>query len=293
MKFPLPKQSSISSRLALGSLLATTTVGIALGSTIAVDSATQRALHIQRLSGRVTTLAGGRKNAQLGDRLTTAGHGIITGRRSSANLSIDGGSGSIAVAQNTRMTVQQLSVSSTGGYVTVLDVPRGQARVQVPPFTNPSSRLELHTPSGVTAVRGTTFGVSVSEEGKTSVATVEGKVDAIAQSVTVPVEAGMVSIIRPGETPTPAQPLDRELDIQWTAYEWRDNQLLHIEGKINPANALLVADEEITTDRTGYFKTDISLKKRTHLVIATVKNPMGETRHHRLFRWLAHRDSSS
>ncbi|MBX2862932.1 MAG: FecR family protein [Leptolyngbyaceae cyanobacterium MAG.088] len=292
MKFSLPKQSRLSKNVALGSLLAATTLGISFASTITANSATQRTLHVQRLSGRVTTLAGGRKNAQVGDRLTAAGHSIATGYRSSANLRIDGGSGSIAVAQNTHMIVEQLSVSSSGGHVTVLDVPRGQARVQVPPFTNPSSRLELHTPSGVAAVRGTDFGVVVSEDGKTGIATLEGKVEASAQSVAVPVEAGMVSIIRPGETPTPAKPLDRELDIQWTLYEWRDKQL-HIEGKINPANTLLVAGEDITIGRTGYFKADIPLKKRTHRVIATVKNPMGETRRHRLFHWLAHHNFDS
>jgi hypothetical protein len=287
MKLCLPKQPKFSSRLVLSSVLAATTVGISLVSTLDAESATRRALHVRRFSGRVTTLVGGSKNTQVGDRLTTTGHGIITGRRSSANLAIDAGSSSVAVAQNTHLTVKRLSVLSDGAHVTILDVPRGQARVQVRPFTNPNSRLELHTPSGVAAVRGTIFGVSVSEEGKTGVATLEGKVEASAQSVVVPVEAGEVSIIRPGEPPTPAQPLDRDLDIQWTGYEWRDNQL-YIEGRINPANTLLVADNEIPIDRTGRFKAEISLAKRTHRVIAIVKNPMEETRNHRLFRWLAH-----
>ena len=282
-----PKRPPLASRLALGSLLVATTLGISLVPILDAESAVRRALHVRRSSGTVTTVNGQWKRTQSGDRLTARGHGIITGYRSSANLSIDGGSGSISVAQNTHMKVQQLSVASAGGHVTVIDVPRGQARVRVRPFTNPSSRFELHTPSGVAAVRGTDFGVSVSEDGKTGVATLEGRVDASAQSVAVPVEAGMVSIIRPGETPSPAQPLDRELDIQWTLYEWRDNRL-HIEGHINPANALLVAEEEISVNRAGYFKADLPLKKRTHRVIATVKNPMGETRDHRLFRWIAH-----
>ena len=285
MKMCLPQRPQLAGRLALGSLLVATTLGISLAP--AAESAARRSLNVRRFSGTVTTISGQWKRTRSGDRLTAAGHGIITGHRSSANLSIDGGSGSIAVAQNTHMTIKQLSVSSAGGHVTVLDVPRGQARVQVRPFTNPSSRLELHTPSGVAAVRGTTFGVSVSEDGKTGVATLEGKVEASAQSVEVPVDAGMVSIIHPGEPPTPAQPLDRTLDIQWKLYEWRDNRL-YLEGKINPANTLLVAENEISINRTGYFKADIPLQKRTHRVIAAVKNPMGETRNHRLFRWIAH-----
>lgn len=287
MKTFLPKRPKLSGRLVLSSLLAVTTLGVSLSLTSEAESAVTRALHVRRSSGTVTTINGQWKRTQAGDRLTAAGHGIITGHRSSANLSIDGGSGSVSVAQNTRMTIQQLSVSSRGGHVTVLDVPRGQARVQVRPFSNPSSRLELHTPSGVAAVRGTVFGVSVSENGKMGIATLEGKVEASAQSVEVPVEPGMVSIIHPGETPTPAQPLDRTLDIEWKLFEWRGNRL-YVEGKIDSANSLLVAANEIPVGRTGYFKADFPLSKRTHRVIAIVQNPMGETRNHRIFRWIAH-----
>ncbi|NEQ52362.1 MAG: FecR domain-containing protein [Leptolyngbya sp. SIO3F4] len=287
MKLCFSKSSKLSKRLALSSLLIGTTLGISFTPASDAESAARRSLNVRRFSGTVTTIAERRKRTQSGDRLTAAGHGLITSRHSSANLSIDGGSGSIAVAQNTQMTVRQLSVLSNGAHITVLDVPRGQARVQVRPFTNPSSRFELHTPSGVAGVRGTEFGVSVSEDGKTGIATLEGKVEASAQSVAVPVEAGMVSIIRPGETPTPAKPLDRELDIKWTLYEWRDNRL-YVEGKINPANSLFVAKEEISINHAGQFKTDIPLRKRTHRVTATVRNPMGETRNHRLFRWISH-----
>ncbi|MEA5466182.1 FecR family protein [Leptothoe sp. PORK10 BA2] len=271
----------------LSSLLAVTTFGLSLASTFEAESAVRRALHVRRTSGTVTTVNGQQRRTQVGDQLTASGHGLITGHRSSANLAIDGGSGSVSVAQNTQMTIQQLSVSSRGGHVTVLDVPRGQARVQVPTFTNPSSRLELHTPSGVAAVRGTVFGVSVSENGKTGIATLEGKVEASAQSVKVPVAPGMVSIIHPGEAPTPARPLDRTLEIQWNLFEWRGNRL-YVEGKIDSANSLLVAENEISVDRHGYFKSDFPLSKSTHRVIATVQNPMGETRDHRLFRWIVH-----
>ncbi|MEM9805424.1 MAG: FecR family protein [Cyanobacteria bacterium P01_D01_bin.56] len=287
MKIARSRQLNFPARLALGSLLTATTFSLALAPTLEAESAVRRALHVRRSSGVVTTLAGYRKRTQPGDRLTAVGHSIITGHRSSANLRIDGGSGSIAVAQNTQMTVERLSVLSNGAHVTVLDVPRGQARVQVRPFTNPSSRFELHTPSGVAAVRGTEFGVSVSEGGKMGVATLEGKVDASAQSVDVPVEAGMVSVIRPGETPTPAQPLDRTLDIRWELYEWRDNRL-YVEGHVDSANLLFVAGTEMPIDRSGYFKADIPLQKRTHRVKASVQNPVGETRNHQLFRWLAH-----
>ncbi|MEM9978525.1 MAG: FecR family protein, partial [Cyanobacteria bacterium P01_D01_bin.2] len=166
---------------------------------------------------------------------------------------------------------------------------RGQARLQVRRFNNPNSRLELHTPSGVAAVRGTVFGVSVDEDGQTSVATLEGQVEASAQNVAVPVDAGMVSIIYPGEPPTSPQSLDRELDIQWQTYEWREDHF-YMAGWIDPANTLMVMGDEISTTRTGYFAKKVFLADRSHRVMLTVQNAMGEARIYELLPWLSNDD---
>ena len=274
-------------RLALSSLLVATTVSIPFAQGLRAQSVPGRWLQVERFSGTVTTRTGNSKNAQKGDRLSAVGHSLVTGNRSSANLSVDSGIGSVAVAQNTRITIQQLSVLPDGARVTVLDIPQGQARAQVRPFSNPNSRLELHTPSGTAAVRGTIFGVSVAKDGRTGIATLEGQVEASAQSVSVPVDAGMVSIVRPGEPPTPARTLDRDLDIQWHTHEWQSDHL-YISGRIDAANTLFVDEQEITTSRAGYFEDKIPLARRRHRVLATVQNPVGETRDHSLFRWLAH-----
>lgn len=273
-------------RLALSSFVAVATLSIPLAQNIAAQSVPGRWLQLERFSGAVTILTSNRKTAQKGDRLSAVGHTLVTGNRSSANLSMDAGIGSVAVAQNSRMTIQQLSVLPDGARVTVLDVPRGQARVQVRPFTNPNSRLELRTPSGVAAVRGTIFGVSVAEDGKMSVGTLEGQVDASAQSVSVPVDAGMVSIIRPGEPPTPAQALDRKLGIKWHGYEWQPDHL-YISGRIDAANTLLVMGKEIPISRAGYFEKRIPLAQHMYRARIVVQNSVGETRTHNLFRWLA------
>ena len=280
---PIP-QPTLFKRLA-GALVVATTLGIAAVPALQAQT-TGGWLQVQRVSGSVTTLIGRRKSTQVGDRLSAVGHGLVTGNRSSANLSLDEGIGSIAVAQNTQVRVEQLSVLSDGARVTVLDVPRGQARLQVRRFTNPNSRLELHTPSGVAAVRGTVFGVSVDEDGQTSVATLEGQVEASAQNVAVPVDAGMVSIIHPGEPPTSPQSLDRKLDIQWQTYEWR-NDHFYVAGWIDRANTLMVMGDEIATTRTGYFAKKVFLADRSQQVMLTVQNPMGETRMHSLLPWLA------
>ncbi|MEA5466181.1 FecR domain-containing protein [Leptothoe sp. PORK10 BA2] len=242
----------------------------------------RRWLKIQRISGDVTTITAQRKRASVGDQLTSIGHGLITGPSSTAHLAVDDGIASLAVAQNTQMTIQQLSVLPDGGRVTVLDVPQGQVRFQVRQFTNPNSRLELRTPSGVAAVRGTNFGISVNQEGQTNVAALEGQVEAGAQGSRVAVNPGQVSIIYPGSAPTEAQDLDRELDIRWQDYEWREEGF-YMAGFVDAANLLWVNDQQIPVDRAGYFDQIISAVRYRRVVSIMVQNPMGETRIHRVF----------
>ncbi|MEM9004157.1 MAG: FecR domain-containing protein [Cyanobacteria bacterium P01_F01_bin.86] len=271
-------------RFALGSLLVTTAIGAYSFAALKVQAIEGRWLQVERIAGDVTIQTNSQREAQVGDRLSAIGHGTVTGRQSSANFAIDSGIGSLAVAQNTQMTVQRLATLSDGARVTILDVPRGQVRMQVRPFSNPNSRLELHTPAGVAAVRGTEFGVAVNEDGKTSIATLEGQVEASAQSVTVPVNAGFVSIVHPGEAPTPARPLDRELAIQWQTQERRGRRL-HISGRINTANALFRNETEIAVSRTGYFELVVPLASPNRSTVLTVKNPLGESRTHRIRPW--------
>ena len=270
-------------RLALSSLLLAANLNI-IGAAVFQARATAAWLQVERLAGTVSIHTSGQRSARVGDRLSAVGQGMSTGSGSSANLSLDNGIGSVAVAQNTRMTIQRLSTLADGARVTILDVSRGQARLQVRSYSNPNSRLELHTPSGVAAVRGTEFGVAVAEDGKTSIATLEGQVEAISQGVDVPVDAGLASIIRPGEPPTPPLPLDRELEIQWRLQMRRGNQLI-MAGQIDAANTLLFGEDEIAISRTGNFELDLPLSDRHRTLTLTVRNPMGESRIHRLHTW--------
>ncbi|NEQ52363.1 MAG: FecR domain-containing protein [Leptolyngbya sp. SIO3F4] len=268
-------------RRQFGGLMTATTLGVLLKpqNLLANSSYSRRWLRIQRLSGDVTTVTGQSKRARVGDYLDSIGHGLVTGHRSTAHLAIDDGIASVAIAQNTRITIQQLSVLRDGARITVLDVPQGQARFQVRQFTNPQSRLELRTPSGVTAVRGTTFGVSVNQQGQTNVATLEGQVEAGAQGVSVAVNAGKVSIIYPGAAPTTARDLDRDLDIRWNDVEWRDEEF-YMAGYTDSANILWVNDQEISVDRAGYFEQTIPFYRQRRVVSVIVQNPLGETHTH-------------
>ena len=242
-----------------------------------------RWLEVRRFSGGVTVQTDRSRTAWVGARLTQAGHGVTTGSRSTSTLAADLNIGTVTLSQNTRMTVQRLALLRNGGRVTILRVHRGQARMQARAMNNPSSRLELHTPSGVASVRGTDFGVAVEESGKTNIATLDGRVEAIAQGESVSVEPGLVSVINPGEPPTPPFTLDRALALR-TISETRRGTAIYLVGQVDSANNLLreYGDErvEIPVDRSGFFEATIPFDEARDEVVFVVRNAMGETRRH-------------
>ena len=190
------------------------------------------------------------KLEQVGDRLTT-------GDESSATLAVDTGIGYVMMAENTDMSVQELSVTASGGRVTRLNITTGQARLQVRPFLNPESELEIRTPAGVSGVRGTEFGVGVTPSGQTGVATMEGKVDASAQGVTVIINEGYQSLIVPGFPPTPPVPITDNVEIDITRLHRIDRNLVRIAGRIDPFSQLTVNDEVQDVNSEGWFNITV------------------------------------
>lgn len=243
-----------------------------------------RWLEVNRVSGQVSYQRPGSQPARVGNRLDAPGQGITTGANSSASLAVDNNIGTIAVAANSQLVIRQISSLANGAQVTLLDLPRGQARLQVRRFTNPDSRLELRTPSGLAAVRGTEFGVSVTDTGQTAVGTLEGVVEASAQGQSVQLGAGLVSVIRPGEAPTAPQPLDRDLALNLTAH-YRRGRVVYLQGQINPTNRLLLDGTDIVVTPSGRFSTTVVLPSANRGVTLTVANALGESRDYRIRGW--------
>ncbi len=245
-----------------------------------------RYLEVNRLSGSVTYRRN--RSARVGDRLTAAGHSLTTGGRSSVILNVDFGIGTITVAENTHLVVARLDILQDGAYVTVVRVDRGQARIQTRPFTNVNSRLELHTPTGVASVRGTDFGVNVSQAkdtmGKTGVGTLSGLVGTIAQGETVEVGGGQATLVLPGEAPGSLLELDRALSLDLTEIARRGRNL-NLRGSTNPTNTLLVDGEEIPLGPTGRFDTQYALPHRDSSITLQVRNPLGEVRDYHFPGW--------
>lgn len=234
-----------------------------------------RWLEVRQVQGAVTLIQGQTtRAAKNGDRLQAVGDGVQTAANSTTVLAVDTGVGFVRVSEKTNLRVQQLEKLPDGGQITRLQITGGQARLQVRKFTNPNSRLEIQSPAGLSAVRGTEFGVSIQPDGKTGVATLEGKVAAIAQGATVPIAAGFQSLVIPGEAPTPPTPLREDTSLQLQLLEAVGNNQARMAGRVDVVNLVLVNDQPLSLDRNGEFDVRVPLP-RDRRIQATVTTPLG------------------
>ncbi len=248
--------------------------------TVRVD----RWLAVQQLSGQVTYQPPGKSRpAKTGDRLQAAGDQITTGQRSGVVLAVDTGVGSVQMAENTQLKVRSLGVAPDNGRITLLEVPYGQARLQLRRFTHSGSRLEIQTPAGVSAVRGTVFGMTVQPSGKTGLATLSGGVTTTAQGKTVLVSGGYQNLLIPGEPPSPAVPLrnDTELRYQLQRQIQAGIRKLRLTGQVDPVNLVLIAGVSQATDRDGNFSLFLPVVS-SQLLLVTVITPLGQQQVHQL-----------
>lgn len=211
---------------------------------------------------------------QVGDRLTT-------GDDSSATLAVDTGIGYVTLAENTDLSVQELSITPNGGRVTRLNIVSGQARLQVRPFLNPDSELEIRTPAGVSGVRGTQFSVDVTPKGQTGVMTTEGQVDASAQGVTVLIDAGYQSLIVPGYPPTPPVPITNDVSIDITGIMPIDRNLVRVMGQIDPFSQLVIDNERQDVNAQGWFDVIVPRPDDDRIPV-TVSTPLDKEKNYEL-----------
>jgi FecR protein len=235
-----------------------------------------RWLQVQTLSGSVTFQQGKTsKAAQLGTRLEAIGDTLTTGKSSSASLAVDTGIGTVNLAESTTIQVNRMETLPSGGMVTLLKILGGQARLQLRPFSNPDSRLEIETPAGISGVRGTVFGVSVQPDGTTGVATLEGRVVAEAQGQSVSIDAGLQSLIVPGQPPTPPTALQENTHLNLISLNLIRRSTVEIVGQIDAVNLLVIETEVQNVDRNGVFTLQRSLP-RDRRIAATVITPLGK-----------------
>lgn len=237
-----------------------------------------RWLEVHSLVGTATIVSaeGTNSSVEQGDRFGNVGDRLITADESRSVLSVDTSVGFIDVFENTDLQVQELRTTGDGGKVTTLRVHQGQARLRVRPFTHDSSELEIQTPAGWSAVRGTEFGVTVHPDGKTGVATLEGQIVSRAQGQEVSVNPGFQTLIIPGEPPTAPSPIDEIKATRLTPYviERVDAQNVRFSGNIDPVSLLIIDNESQVVERNGDFEVVIPFANNTPIE-ATVVTPLG------------------
>lgn len=104
-----------------------------------------------------------------GTRLQVGPDGFVTVRLADGSV--------VKVSAQSDVQLRQLRRRGRAGSVqSVVEIQRGSVESSVAPSTDASRRFEVRTPRAVTSVRGTRFGVALSESGDTTAAVLQGAV---------------------------------------------------------------------------------------------------------------------
>jgi len=250
-----------------------------VASQSSIDVRVDRWLSVESLTGQVEYLsAQSQRSAQVGDYLINVDDGIKTGEDSSSTLRVDTGIGTITLLDNTELRIQRLDFAPDNGRITHLYVSQGNVRVNLRRFSHPGSEFDIETPSGVSGVRGTEFGVIVHpEDSRTGIATQSGAVYAAAQAVTVTVPDGFQTLIRPGEPPLDPTPIPAEPTFTYRIdyLVEGDQRRIELIGKIDPINQVYVDEILQSLNEVGEFRYAV-LPYRGATVRVRVVTPLGD-----------------
>ena len=283
----------------------------------AQGTAAGRSLEIKEIRGTVTFKG---RPAVVGDQLLANGDEIITGSNSTARLAIDNNTGIVEVGEKTAVRISDLSSSASGEKDTAIFVSRGRVRLSIgktaatTPATNSSTiilpnqiaalntfsgiaetsqiaqqkksprtaPIRVETPEGVAGVRGTSFGVSVGPDGKTSVETIEGAVGVSGRTDSeVVVTRGNTTTIFPQTSPVAPSASPRLAQLKVRSLLRFSGNIYHLSGQINPIDIIYVNNQAIKIDRQGNFKIQGILPPSRRLNIV-VRGPSVTERHYSL-----------
>lgn len=243
-----------------------------------IDVRVERWISVIQVSGDVKYLSSdGARSANVNDRLTTVGDGIRTGANATSTLEVDTGIGTIELRENTEITVQSLTTAADNGKITHLYVSQGGVVLNLRRFNHRGSELEIETPSGVSGVRGTEFGLHVHPDGATGVATRTGEVYVEAQAVEVALKEGFQTLIRPGEPPLEPTPLPTEPSFDYTVeYVIRGGiRRLALVGTVDPVNYCFIAGEQQRLGPDGGFIYEVPAVRGAEVNVIVI-TPLGD-----------------
>ncbi|EAW38968.1 hypothetical protein L8106_01597 [Lyngbya sp. PCC 8106] len=244
-------------------------IAVADPITETVQRLQSRGLTIEEINGYSVTLNG--KPAQVGDILQV-GDQINTGQNTIVNLRVDSYIGLVELAENTTVEVKILSGEAgiNPNQITVLSVTAGQVRLSVSRFVSSpfwsetipenqrqtsvtNSPFRIETPTTIIGVRGTTFGVNVSPDGKTAIHTIEGTVGVVNAGEEVRLEKGQVAIVNPAEKPTPIDNIPPISQLRVRSLTRLGLETVQLRGKVDPMDLVYINSQPIQTDAEGNF----------------------------------------
>ncbi|MBB1487216.1 FecR domain-containing protein [Oceanospirillum sediminis] len=193
----------------------------------------------------------------LGDRLSTGDDSSITIRFADTS--------ELTLLQNSELIFDQLSLFGDSGMVdSKLRLSQGSAEARVKPRMDARARFEIHTPSAISAVRGTEFR-SVYQEGSAAarVEVLTGGVAVAAEGVSQLVPAGFGTRVKQGEAPVQPKELlppaefmpvaneiiQRNYNLQWQPLQGA--QAYRVQISDTPRFSTLKTDEII--QQPGFF----------------------------------------
>lgn len=245
-------------------------------------------LRIEEIRGAGIATINGRP-VRVGSTLET-GAELVTGENTTVRFRIEGRGGSIEVAEFSRFSVDNLATgaidlqilegratfalssfspsNSAGLERHLFTAATGLKTLEVsdisqinledsPGIAQNSGRgnynFRVRTPTGVTGVRGTAFGVDVGPNGQTGVSTVSGTVVAAAQNQEQLVNSGEYVIISPNSPPTLAQPTPPEAKLKVLVHQTRGGNRVRVFGQVDRPDLVYINGQAIETDPDGNF----------------------------------------
>lgn len=262
-------------------------IGESLSSPVA-QAPKVRSVTVEEING--TVLFNGRP-ARVGDRLLNAEDEIITGKDSTARLRIDNQIGLVELAPQTTFQVDTLEGGNrpiTGFYIAI-----GRARFSIAAWVSNPERLlgeteeqitglksldiaqsnstedapvRVRTPAGVAGVRGTSFGVNVGPDGKTSISTIKGQVGVFSQGQEELVNPGYYSVINPDRPPTIEEIMPSVSTLRVRSIS-RVGSGAIILAQADPMDIVYVNNREVPTDAEGKFRVRVRSGDRVRIVL--------------------------
>jgi len=196
---------------------------VATPEVIAVEASDPQSAALNSSRGliEIQTNEGAWVTAKNGE-VVRAGQRLRAGALSSAALAFYDGSRA-RLGPNSEVSVDTLDAQTSGGpRIVLLTQWVGDSNHQVAASTDPASRYEVHTPSGIGTAKGTAFHVFVSSTLLTRFDVDEGAVSVTSLSVTVIVVAGQSTVIISGQPPSePTFRIKGEGEVFKIGNSWR------------------------------------------------------------------------